>query len=276
MTKTLLALGHRVFTTDVRYDELLKVGKELGWDSMENCTMLELDVRDRDQWRNVFETARKSLGGVDVVFNIAGYLKPESTQNLKDTDIDLHIDVNVKGVINGTWLASQEMIKQVKDGSLPKGGHIINFASLGALAPVSGVGLYIGSKYAVRGFSMCAAKDLAEHGVFVSIVCPDAIQTPMVDLQLHYKESAMAYSGGILAVEDVVSAVLEKLVYTRRRELFIGSSWFREKGARFGDIFHGARVIYMAEQSMRAKGIQAQEIKKRMNTSTTSMKPKKN
>mmetsp|Transcript_22933 Transcript_22933/g.28135 ORF Transcript_22933/g.28135 Transcript_22933/m.28135 type:complete len:129 (+) Transcript_22933:384-770(+) len=123
MTKTLLALGHRVFTTDVRYDELLKVGKELGWDSMENCTMLELDVRDRDQWRNVFETARKSLGGVDVVFNIAGYLKPESTQNLKDTDIDLHIDVNVKGVINGTWLASQEMIKQVKDGSLPKGGR---------------------------------------------------------------------------------------------------------------------------------------------------------
>jgi hypothetical protein len=65
--------------------------------------------------------------------NVAGYLRPGRTQNLIEVDIDRHIDINLKGVIHGTQLAGQLMMKQ------DSGGHIINVSSLGALAPVSGI-----------------------------------------------------------------------------------------------------------------------------------------
>ena len=97
-------------------------------------------------------------------------------------------DINIKGVMFGTKFASDLM------ANMPgPGGHIINFASLGAVAPVSGVTLYIASKYAVRGFSLCASKDLAPLNLHVSCVCPDAVKTAMVDLQLHFEASALAY-----------------------------------------------------------------------------------
>ena len=44
----------------------------------------------------------------------------------------------------------------------------------------------------------------------------------MIPLKLKYEESAMAYSGGILSVETVAQKVLDRILYTRQRELYIG------------------------------------------------------
>ena len=56
-----------------------------------------------------------------------------------------------------------------------KFGHIVNVASMAAFAPVPGLSLYSASKYAVRAFSLAAAIELREHGVAVTVVCPDAV-----------------------------------------------------------------------------------------------------
>jgi hypothetical protein len=63
----------------------------------------------------------------------------------------------------------------------------VNFSSMGGLATVSGVTLYAASKFAVRGLSLAADKDLwGQEGIAVTCFMPDAVQTPMVDLQLRY------------------------------------------------------------------------------------------
>jgi 3-oxoacyl-[acyl-carrier protein] reductase len=61
-------------------------------------------------------------------------------------------------------------------------------------------------RFGCRGFSLCASKDLDPLGVCVTCVLPDAVQTPMADLQLDFDEASMAFSGGDLLTAS--SAVL--------------------------------------------------------------------
>ena len=108
---------------------------------------------------------------------MAGVLRVERVEDLQPESVALQLDVNTKGVILGTQAAAKVMVGQGR-------GHIINIASMAALAPVPGISVYSASKFAVRGFSLAAAQELEDRGVQVTVVCPDAVDTPMVDYQL--------------------------------------------------------------------------------------------
>ena len=157
--------------------------------------------------------------------------------------------MNVKGVVFGTRAIAKAMQNRTKEqvgGQV--GGHIVNFSSMGGLATVSGVTLYACSKFAVRGFSMACSKDLAEHGIAVTCFMPDAVQTPMVDLQLQMEESAMAFSGEILSLDQVEEAIVEEVILQRPVEFWLSS---RARLARFGDIFGASRAVALAEWGMK-------------------------
>src|SRR5262249_26511003 len=154
----------------------------------ERVLLCKLDVRREDDWDRAMDAAATAFGGIDVVLNIAGALRPGYVHELAAQDIDLHLDVNVKGVVLGTRAAARRMIPAHK-------GHIINFGSLASLVPVPGLSLYSASKFAVRGFSLAAANELARYGIAVTVVLPDAVATPMLDLQVDYDEAAMTFSG---------------------------------------------------------------------------------
>src|SRR5205823_4569252 len=104
-------------------------------------------------------------------------------------------------------------------------GHIINIASMAALAPIPGISLYSASKYAVRGFSLAAAQELRAHGVYVTVVCPDAVQTPMLDAQLAHDEAAATFSGPrLLTVEEVGRAIIGQGLARRPLEIYLPPS----------------------------------------------------
>ena len=132
--------------------------------------------------------------------------------------VALQIDVNAKGVILGTQAAA------AVDGS-PRAGRIINIASMAALAPIPGIAVYSASKFAVRGFSLAAAQELEIHGVHVTVVCPDAVDTPMIDHQLAHAGGAMTFSAPrILSVEEVAHAISGLLNGKPRLELLLPRS----------------------------------------------------
>ncbi|MBW1687265.1 MAG: SDR family NAD(P)-dependent oxidoreductase, partial [Deltaproteobacteria bacterium] len=111
----------------------------------------------------------------------------------------------------------------VKQGS----GHIINIGSLAGVAPVAGISLYSASKFALRGFSLATALELRDHGVHVSVVSMDVVDTPMLDPQYEMKESAVSFSGKrILRIEEVEAAIL-KCMQKKRVEVLIpaGRGW---------------------------------------------------
>jgi 3-oxoacyl-[acyl-carrier protein] reductase len=180
----------------------------------------------------------------DVVCNVAGYLLPALVEATTVRDVDLHIDVNVKGVILGTRRCAQSMLAAGR-------GHIINIASLAGMSAVPGLSLYSASKFAVRGFSLSVAQELRGRGVAVTVVCPDAVQTPMLDLQLDYEESALVFSGArALSTADVCAAITGRVL--RDRPLEVALPGWRGVLARIGGAAPG--VAAASEPLLRRVG----------------------
>ena len=208
-----LARGGLLCAVDVDAQALHRVADEDGWDP-ERSTLAVVDVRDTRALSRALDAA-EARAPVDVMMNVAGVLRPQWCHELDEDDVDLQIDVNIKGVIHGTRLAAAHMI--------PRGrGHVINVASMAAFAPIPGISVYSATKFAVRAFSLCAATELAPHGLFVSTVCPDAVETPMLVMQEAHDASAITFSGGRpLEADEIARIICEDVLHRRPREIAI-------------------------------------------------------
>jgi 3-oxoacyl-[acyl-carrier protein] reductase len=206
----LAAAGHRLVAADVDRARLRKEARAAAWPES-RVLLRALDVRDAAAWPAVIDLAFQTWRRLDVLLNLAGVLRPSYAHAAPASDVDLHLDVNAKGVIHGTRAAAARMVAQGH-------GHIVNMASLAALAPVPGLSLYVASKFAVRGFSLSVAHELRALGVDVSVVCPDAVWTPMLQPLVTCPEAALAFSGSrVLTVQEVGRVIAERVL--RRRPL---------------------------------------------------------
>ena len=182
------------------------------------------DVRDAASWQSVINEAATVGGHIDVLINCAGVVRPEFVDELTADAIDLQVDVNLKGVLLGTRAAAAFMAGN-------GGGHIVNIASMAALTPVPGIAVYSATKHAVRAFTLAAARELEDRGVHLSVVCPDAVATPMVDYQVDFPQAAMTFSGTrVLTAEEVAAAVIRRALVERRLEIIL--PWSRGMIAR--------------------------------------------
>jgi NADP-dependent 3-hydroxy acid dehydrogenase YdfG len=105
-----------------------------------------LDVTDRADVVAFADAARAAFGRIDAIVNNAGIMPLSPLASLKVDEWDRMIDVNVKGVLYGIAAVLPEMTAR---GS----GHIVNIASIGALAVSPTAAVYCATKFAVRAIS---------------------------------------------------------------------------------------------------------------------------
>ncbi len=137
-------------------------------------TGVTLDVSSKDSWEALLQKVQTEFGRCDVLCNNAAVLR---TGTLQESPLDhwyLQSKVNIDGVVLGCKTFSPMMTAQGE-------GHIVNVSSLGGMIGLPGWTYYTASKFAVVGFSQCLAAELAEAGVYVSVVCPGGIDTHMND-----------------------------------------------------------------------------------------------
>ncbi len=214
LTGLLAARGDRLLATDIDLAALETAARHDTWPT-DRVRLAALDVRDSAAWRQTIQHAIDTWGRLDVLLNVAGVIQPGQVHAQSPRDIDWHLDINAKGLIYGTQAAAAVMVAQ-------RSGQIVNLASMAALAAVPGLALYTASKWAVRGFSLAIAQELAPLGVRVSIVYPDAVETPMLDKQLDYQEAALTFSGPrLLSVEEVGRAIVEQALERGRLEIIL-------------------------------------------------------
>jgi len=209
----LLRHGDRVCAADLNLAPMQDLRAAAGDPSQ--LRIETLDVRDPGAWARVVGGVAQDWDGLDVLLNVAGVLRAGYVQEATPADVHFHLDINTKGVIFGTQAALRAMLPQ-------KAGHIVNIASLAGLSPVPGLSLYSASKFAVRGYSLAAAYELRPLGIHVSVVCPDAVQTPMLDIQLGDERAALTFSGArSLTVEEIAGVVIEQVLTRRPIELAV-------------------------------------------------------
>lgn len=234
---------------DVDASALASRHEEDGWG--EKVLERAFDVRAPAAWERAVEACVEAWGGLDVLMNVAGVIRPGWVVDVTTEDVDLHFDVNVKGVVYGTRTGARVMAAQTG------GGHIVNIASMASLAPIHGIGLYSASKYAVRGFSLAAAEELRDRGVAVSVVCPDAVRTPMLDLQVDFEEAALTFTAPkFLDPGDVSQLILGKVL--TKRPLLVSIPKSRALLARLADLFPGLAHVLSSMLAKKGKKVQAE------------------
>ncbi len=215
LAKRLYDMGHSLWLTDLSLPGLLASVEVHGLSDSTRVRCSELDVRDASAWDATAKQVEAAYGRLDVLLNIAGFMQAGAISEASVAAVDLHLDVNVKGAMHGTRAVLPLMLRQRR-------GHIINLASLMAVAPLPGFALYSASKHAVRGFSIACALELREHGIAVTAVCPDAVQTPMLEAQVAEDSARLAFTGPRpLRVEEVGDLIVGRVLHERPVEALL-------------------------------------------------------
>ncbi len=161
------AEGATVYLTDILDAEGAAVAADIGG------TYLTHDVTDEARWAEVVASVINDSGKIDVLVNNAGIFITESLTAASTEVWNRTVAINQTGVFFGMRAVASQMIEQ-------KGGSIINISSIAGLRGAMVAFAYGATKWAVRGMTKSAAKELAPHGVRVNSIHPGIIDTPML------------------------------------------------------------------------------------------------
>jgi len=161
------AEGATVVLADVIDADGQTMAKEL------DATYVHLDVASEEEWATVVADVMSTHGRLDVLINNAGIFRAARVVEETVEQWDQVIAVNQTGVFLGMRAAAKAMI------DAGNGGSIVNISSVAGLEGIFGSISYSASKWAVRGMTKVAAKELGRYGIRVNSIHPGLIETPM-------------------------------------------------------------------------------------------------
>ncbi|HEY9263757.1 MAG TPA: SDR family oxidoreductase [Mycobacterium sp.] len=162
--------GAHVVCTDIDGDAAERTAASLS----SRARSARLDVTDAGAVQAAVDDVVARAGRLDLMFNNAGIVWGGDTELLTLDQWNTIIDVNIRGVVHGIAAAYPQMLSQGH-------GHIINTASMAGLTAAGQVTSYVATKHAVVGMSMALRSEAVPRGVGVLVVCPAAVETPILD-----------------------------------------------------------------------------------------------
>lgn len=129
-----------------------------------------LDVTNTDRIRTVVADAESVTGGIDVLFNNAGYGLLAAAEETQPDEYRPLFEVNFFGMAEVTRALLPYMRKR-------RSGHILNTSSAGGYAASPGFAFYAASKFAVEGFSDALSQEVVAFGIKLTIVEPGSFRT---------------------------------------------------------------------------------------------------
>jgi NAD(P)-dependent dehydrogenase (short-subunit alcohol dehydrogenase family) len=143
--------------------------KETELASIPGVELMALDTTDAAQIERVAKDVI-AHGGVDVVFNNAGYGMAGPLEGFTDEQIVRMIDTNLMGAIRVTK-AFVPYFRQ------KRAGLFINTTSIGGLIAVPFNSIYHATKWALEGWSESMAFELGQFGIGMKTVSPGGMRT---------------------------------------------------------------------------------------------------
>ncbi|WP_235560461.1 SDR family NAD(P)-dependent oxidoreductase [Brevundimonas sp. Leaf363] len=165
ITRNFAAQGSKVAFLDLDAGRGEKLQSELPGSLFIKC-----DLTDIPALKAAVETARTTLGPIDVLVNNAAHDERHATLEVTEDYWDGRIAVNLKH----QFFAAQAVLP---DMMAKKKGAIVNLGSTSWVIGQGGMAAYTASKSAVIGLTRSLARDFGEHGVRVNAIAPGWIMT---------------------------------------------------------------------------------------------------
>ena len=132
------------------------------------------DVADSNQVKRLVDVAVGEYGRIDVILNNAGLMPLAPLEQLKASEWDRMIDVNLKGTLNGIAAALPYMIRQ-------RAGQIINVSSVYGHKVGPNAAVYCATKFAVRALTEGLRQEVKPHNIRTTIISPGAVATELLE-----------------------------------------------------------------------------------------------
>lgn len=171
MTEQMLCKGAKaVFMGDFKEESLTREAQRLETQYPGKVFPVLTDVTKREEVARLVHSAADHAGHLDFVCNIAGIGMTLPTEQITFEIWDHMIDLNLKGVVYGTYAAVPIMREQGF-------GHIVNAGSIAGLMPIPYQAVYAATKAAVISMTESLQYELEPEGLRFSVFCPANVRT---------------------------------------------------------------------------------------------------
>jgi NAD(P)-dependent dehydrogenase (short-subunit alcohol dehydrogenase family) len=173
------------------------------------CVAMHADVANEADITRVINDVESDIGPVDLFCSNAG-LGAGASEQSPDAEWQISWDVNVMSQV----YAARHMVPRMIERG---GGYLLNTASAAGLLNQIGGAAYGVTKHASVGLAEWLSMSYAHQGIKVSVLCPQAVRTPMTE-QAPDSEMVKAAAGdGMMEPEQVADIVVDHL----QREQFL-------------------------------------------------------
>lgn len=132
------------------------------------------DVADHDEVFGLVDDTVAELGTLDAMVNNAGICQIKPILEVTPEELETIYRINLFGMVYGVQAAAKKMIELGKDT-----GSIVSASSIAGFEGFPILPAYSSTKFAVRGITQAAAKELAAHNIRVNGYAPGIVDTPM-------------------------------------------------------------------------------------------------
>jgi NADP-dependent 3-hydroxy acid dehydrogenase YdfG len=207
--RALAAEGASVVLGARRQARLEELAGDLG-----DAAVVEMDVRDPAASTALVDAAVERFGRLDAIVVNAGIGKYGGIMDLEDDDLRDMVDTNVNGTI---WPIRAAVPRFLDAG----GGDIVIVASVAGLRGAGDEAVYAATKFAQVGLAGALDRELREHDIRVSTLCPGGTATEFA--MGAGRTPDMPGLADMLRAEDVAAAVVTVLRQPRTMRTLIWS-----------------------------------------------------
>ncbi len=135
---------------------------------------LSVDLREEKDCIYLVNEAKKYLGEIDILINVAGTY---NYSNIEKTSYDEIVDMTKLNFIAPYFLSSLVISDMKKN----KWGRIVNIGSISGAVGEGCASLYGGTKSALIGFTKSLALEVAQDNITVNTINPGWVETQLAD-----------------------------------------------------------------------------------------------
>ncbi|MDX1416827.1 MAG: SDR family NAD(P)-dependent oxidoreductase [Candidatus Promineifilaceae bacterium] len=182
------------------WHELAAVAAELERDGSRGLPV-KVDVTNAEDIKVMLARIEDEWGRLDILVNNAGaIIGPSPVRYMAEEAWRRMMEINATGVFLCCHHALPLMLNS------PRGGRIINMASVAAIRPRIFMSAYAASKAAVIALTQSLAQEVGEFGITVNAILPGDVDTGM-------KQWGMQLESMVRGTEydDVVSSLVERI-----------------------------------------------------------------
>lgn len=186
----------------------------------ENITAYSCDISNQEEVNRKVQQVVTELGPIDRLTHAAALMPSRKLVN--------HSPDEVMGLMQINFAGTVYMIQAVLPSMLERdAGEMIVFGSIAGQAIVPSMGTYCATKAAVNTYVECLIWELAKTRLRIHLVCPPAVNTPLVDQTMTVDTPGSlleAKKSGRLADPEKIVDAIDKGVARNKKIIYPGEA----------------------------------------------------